>query len=213
VVALGLLIAVTWIGWYPVAMVGIPGAGLTNMTPPTAAMFLLGLTQAGVILGTQEQVARVTQRPGIWHAVVAVSGVIMTIYLWHLTAMSLVAAIGLFAFDGAAFKIEPGTWAWWLTRPIWVAILVAVTGLLVAVFARFEWRINTGPTPTHRRWVTLGVLLTAGSAAAVSYFGLATDDAAINWIIPAAAIAGALLMGAMPRLGRKRGKVEVERSG
>jgi surface polysaccharide O-acyltransferase-like enzyme len=207
--ALAALIAVTWIGWYPVAMIGIPGAGLTNMTPPTSAMMLLGLMQAGVILGTQNRVAAWTQRPRTWHFVVAVSGVIMTIYLWHLTAMSIVAGVGLFTFDGAAFKVEPGTWAWFLTRPIWIAVLVAVTLGLVAIFARFEWRIGTGPMPEHRRWVTLGVLLTAGSAAAVSWYGLATEEGVINWIIPAAAIAGAVLMGAMPRLGKSKKKTEV----
>ena len=207
--ALAALIAVTWIGWYPVAMVGIPGAELTNMTPPTFALLLLGVAQSGLILGTQPAVKRLTQRPRLWHGVVALSGVIMTVYLWHLSSMTLVGAAGLFVFDGIAFQIEPGTWAWWLTRPIWLAVLIAVTLVLVAIFARFEWRISDKPTPERRRWVTLGVLLTAGSAAAVSYFGLATEDAAINWIIPAAAIAGALLMGAMPRLGRRKEKTEV----
>ena len=207
--ALAALIALTWVGWYPVAMIGIPGAELTNMTPPTFAIFLLGLAQAGLILGTQGPVTRLTDRLGVWHGVVAISGVIMTIYLWHLSAMTIVAAIGLFTFGGAAFEIEPGTWAWVLTRPIWIAILLAVLGVLVAIFARFEWRISDQPAPIHRRWVTLGVLLTAGAAAAVSYFGLATEDAAINWIIPAAAIAGALMMGAMPRLGKTREKSEL----
>ena len=145
--ALTALIAVTWIGWYPVAMVGIPGAELTNMTPPTFAIFLLGVVQAGVILGTQPVVARATQRRGTWNVVVAISGVIMTVYLWHLTAMTIVASIGLFTFGGVAFKIEPGTLAWFLTRPIWVAVLLAVTGVLVAIFARFEWRISDKPSP------------------------------------------------------------------
>ena len=207
--ALVALIAVTWIGWYPVAMIGIPGAELTNMTPPTSALLLLGVAQAGVILGTRPAVSRLTKRPRLWHGVVALSGVIMTVYLWHLSAMTIVASIGLFTFGGAAFEIEPGTWAWFLTRPIWIAILISVTLILVAIFARFEWRISDKPAPEHRRWVTLGVLLTAGSAAAVSYFGLATEDAAINWIIPAAAISGALLMGAMPRIVKKRDKSTV----
>ncbi len=206
VASLAVLIAITWIGWYPVAMIGIPGAELTNMTPPTFAIFLLGLAQAGLILGTRPWVANASQRLGVWRTVVAISGVIMTVYLWHLSAMTIVAAVGLFTFGGAAFEIEPGTWAWVLTRPIWIAVLLAVLGVLVAIFARFEWRISDKPAPTHRRWVTLGVLLTAGAAAAVSYFGLATEDAAINWIIPAAAIVGAVMMGAMPRLGKTRQK-------
>jgi peptidoglycan/LPS O-acetylase OafA/YrhL len=196
--ALATLIAVTWIGWYPVAMVGIPGAEVTNMTPPTFAMGLLGVIQFGIIMGTQPAVRRVTARAGAWHFVVAVSGVVMTIYLWHLSAMSLVAAAGLFTFEGAVFTIEPGTTAWWLTRPLWLAILAAVTLGLVLIFARFEWRISHAPAPRTRRVVTVGMLLVAGSAAAVAGIGITSPDAVVHWIIPAAAIAGAAMLGALP---------------
>jgi len=198
-IALAGLIAVTWIGWYPVAMVGVPGVGPTNMTPPTAAMGLLALVQAGIILGTQRGVSSLAARPRVWHAVVAVSGVILTIYLWHLTAMALVGAVGLFAFGGAAFEIEPGTTLWWITRPLWVAVLAVVTACLVAVFARFEWRISEAPPPKRVRVIVLGIVLTAASSAAVARFGLATESAEINWIIPAAALLGAGLVGALPR--------------
>ncbi|MFW2340330.1 MAG: acyltransferase family protein [Acidimicrobiia bacterium] len=196
--SLAVLIAITWIGWYPVAMVGVPGAGVTNMTPPTFAIALLGLVQLGIILGTQPLVRRFTAGERAWHTVVAVSGVIMTIYLWHLSSMSLVAAAGLFSFDGVLFEVEPGTGLWWVTRPLWLAILATVTVGLLAVFARFEWRISRAPFPRNRRVVTAGVLLLAGSAAAVAQVGIATSEAVIRWIIPVAAIAGALLLGALP---------------
>ncbi len=202
--ALATLIAVTWIGWYPVAMVGIPGSELTNMTPPTFAMVLLGTVQFGVIVATQPAARRLTARARAWHGVVAISGVLMTIYLWHLSAMSLVAAGGLFAFDGAVFRVEPGTTAWWLTRPLWLAVLLAMTLVLVAVFARFEWRISDAPTPRSRRAVTIGMLLIAGSAAAVASVGISTPDAVVNWIIPAAAVAGAAMLGALPTWGARR---------
>ncbi len=201
--ALAVLVAVTWIGWYPVAMVGIPGSELTNMTPPTFAIALLGAVQFGIIIGTQPVMRRFTARLRAWHAVVAISGVVMTIYLWHLSAMSLVAAAGLFAFDGAAFRVEPGTAAWWLTRPLWLAVLLAVTLVLVAIFARFEWRISDAPAPRTRRVVTVGMLLVAGSAAAVAGIGITTPDAVVHWIIPAAAIAGAALLGALPARRRQ----------
>lgn len=201
--SLGLLIALTWSGLYPVAMVGVPGAGVTNMTPPTFAIAVLGIMQLGIIWGTQPAVHRFTAKAQSWHAVVAISGVIMTIYLWHLSAMSLVAAAGLFTFDGGLFRIEPGTTAWWLTRPLWLAILVLVTLVLVPVFAQFEWRINRKPAPQKVRMVLIGVLLTAGSAAAVATVGIATEDAVVQWSIPAAAIAGAAVMGALPH--RRRG--------
>jgi len=180
-------------------MVGVPGAGVTNMTPPTFAIAVLGAMQLGVIWGTQPAVRRFTSRATSWHAVVAISGVIMTIYLWHLSAMSLFAAAGLFTFDGVLFQFEPGTAAWWVTRPAWLAILMVVTLAIVAVFARFEWRISKKPTPAKVPVVLIGVLLTAGSAAAVAMVGLATEDAVVQWSVPAAAIAGAALLGALPR--------------
>lgn len=201
--ALAALITVTWIGWYPVAMVGVPGAGVTNMTPPTFAIALLGVMQLGIILGTQPAVRRFTARARPWHAVVSVSGVIMTIYLWHLSAMSLVAAAGLFTADGVLFSVEPGTGLWWATRPLWLAGLTVVTFGLVAAFSGFEWRISKAPFPRHVSVVTAGVLLLAGSAAAIAQIGIATPEAVIRWIIPAAAIAGALLVGAVPP-GRRR---------
>ncbi len=198
--ALATIIAVTWSELYPVAMLGIPGAEDTNMTPPTFGMALLGAMQAGIIWGSQPQVKRFTARLRVWHGVVAFSGVIMTVYLWHLSAMSLVAATGLFTFDGAIFRVEPGTTWWWVTRPLWVAGLMIVTGALVAVFARFEWRISSKPPPQRRRAVFAGVLLTAGSASAVALTGLADQEAAINWSIPIVALIGAALMGALPRV-------------
>jgi len=203
VAALGALIAVTWIGWYPVAMVGVPGAGETNMTPPTFAMALLGVVQFGTILGTQPRVRRFTARLRSWHVVVAISGIVMTIYLWHLSAMSLIAAAGLFAFDGAFFKIEPGTTSWWLTRPVWLVVLAAMTVVLVAIFARYEWRISEAPAPQTRLVVTIGMLLISGSAAAVAGMGITTPDAIVQWSIPVAAITGAAMLGALPSRGKR----------
>ncbi|MGI9667674.1 MAG: acyltransferase family protein [Acidimicrobiia bacterium] len=205
--SLGVLIAVTWIGWYPVAMVGVPGSELTNMTPPTFAIALLGFVQAGIIWAASGPISRFAHRPKVWHTVVAVSGVMMTIYLWHLTAMTLVASVFLFAFGGEAFRIEPGTTEWWLTRPIWLAVLTTVTLLLVGVFARFEWRVRDTPPPAKTSYVIAGLLLITGATAAVAYFGLATTDATVNWIIPIAAFAGAAIMGAYPAMrSRERDK-------
>jgi surface polysaccharide O-acyltransferase-like enzyme len=203
--SLAALIAVTWIGWYPVAMVGVPGAEVTNMTPPTFAIAILGLFQAGVIWWAAGLIGRFAHRRRPWRAVVAVSGVMMTIYLWHLTAMSLVAAVFLFAFGGRAFRIEPGTTEWWLTRPIWIAVLAATTLVLVAIFARFEWRIRDTPAPAHTSWVVVGLLLVIGATAAVAYFGLATTDATVNWILPIAAFSGAGIVGAYPARRRAKG--------
>ena len=67
-----------------------------------------------------------------------------------------------------------------------------------AAFAVFEWRISRAPGPRSRTAVTAGVLLVAGSAAATAQLGITTPDAVVQWTIPAAAIAGAMVLGALP---------------
>ncbi len=201
--SLGTLILLTAIGVYPVAMLGIPGSALTNVTPPTFAIALLGGMQLGVIWGTQGLVRRFTDSFRGWHAVVSLSGIIMTVYLWHLTAMALVGAAGLSLFGGTAFSVEPGTAVWWLSRPLWLAVLASVTLGLIALFARFEWRINTRPAPATIA-VILGLVLTVGTTAAVAVQGLATTTAHVRWLIPSAAALGATLVGALPRRATAR---------
>ena len=40
--------------------------------------------------------------------------------------------------DGRMFRIEPGTTEWWLTRPLWVALLLVVTAGLVALLDQHQ---------------------------------------------------------------------------
>ncbi|HSM02672.1 MAG TPA: acyltransferase [Acidimicrobiia bacterium] len=201
--ALGVLVGITWSGLYPVAMLGVPGESVTNFAPPTSALLVLGVVQTGIIWGTAGRARSLVARPRAWRVVVSLSGVIMTIYLWHLSAMSLLAAGGINAFDGVVFSLEPGTTAWWLTRPLWIAALLVVLALLVAVFARYEWRIGATPPPRTRRWVAAGVTLAAGSAGAVAVWGLTARDGVIHWSIPLAAVIGAMILGAVPRRSGK----------
>jgi hypothetical protein len=205
--ALAVLIAVTWGGLYPVAMVSIPGQGVANMTPPTFAIALLGAVQFGLIGGTRGVVQRFTHRAGAWHAVVACAGVAMTVFLWHLTAAMLLGAAGLAAFDGAFFRVEPGATLWWATRPVWFLALGLVTLALVAGFARFEWRISDAPPPASAWVVLAGVLLVVGVSASTALVGMASRDGRLDWwraAIPVAAVAGAVLLGALPT--RKKAK-------
>jgi len=209
--ALGTLIAVTVVEWYPVAMITIPGEGPNNVTPPTSAMTLLALVQIGVILATVGPVTRLASRRPRWKVVVAVSGFMMTIYVWHLTALSLSLAVGIFTLDGVAFSIEPGTAVWWMTRPIFYVVLAIATGLLVMAFARFEQDIDT---TTHSRpmvFVVIAMTATITALAATAFIHLVERDASINWWIPALAVAAAFAMRAYPA-GWGRGTPATTRS-
>ena len=212
--ALAVLVAATWSGLYPVAMVSIPGQGVANMTPPTFAIAILGMVQFGIIGGTGKAVRGLTRRPRAWHGIIAFGGVAMTAFLWHLTAGMLIAAAGLSAFDGAVFKVEPGTWWWWGSRLPWFLVLGLLTLALVAVFARFEWAISEARL-SRPWWVVLpGVLLLVGASAATALVGIAAKDGGLDWwrwTIPAAAFAGAGLLGALPARRKARAAADPPR--
>jgi hypothetical protein len=122
----------------------------------------------------------------------------MTIYLWHLTSLSLITAAGIFAFDGVFFSIEPGTAVWWLTRPLFDLVLAAGLAVLIAIYGRFEIDINTSFRPMSRRFVTIGLVATVIALSGTAFAGIVTRDATINWWIPVAAVVAAALIGAYP---------------
>jgi hypothetical protein len=61
---------------------------------------------------------------------VAVNGVIMTLYLWHMVPV-LVAALALYP-TGVMPQPEAGSASWFAGRPVWVAACGLLLGVLVA---------------------------------------------------------------------------------
>lgn len=133
-IALGVLVG---IGPYPVAMIGVPGEDVSNSMPPTLALLALGVMQTGLLLALEPLGRRMLDNLKIWTGVVLVNGMIMTIYLWHLTAFILVM-IGAWLLGGVGLEASPGSGVWWLARPIWFMLYIAALLPLIAIFARYE---------------------------------------------------------------------------
>ena len=133
------LIVVTTLPVYPRSMVATVGDQLSHMYPTTAGIATLASFQLGVILLLSPVLASGLQRKRLWKVVVAANTVIMTVFLWHMTA--LLAALTLFETAGLPIYPEP-TAAWWAQRPLWLLIPGVLLAALVALFARAE---------THRR--------------------------------------------------------------
>ncbi|MGH3680663.1 MAG: acyltransferase family protein [Natronosporangium sp.] len=120
---------------YPPSMVATVGQERSNILPTTATIAMVALLQLGVIMWVREPVTRWLQRPRAWKPVVAASSVIMTVFLWHMTALLVVLA-ALRAL-GVDLRTAP-TAQWWLERPLWLAGPALVLVPLVLVFGRFE---------------------------------------------------------------------------
>jgi peptidoglycan/LPS O-acetylase OafA/YrhL len=160
VVAFAFLLTV---GGYPVAMVA-PGQGIPDNTePPTVAIWALLTVQLGVVLLLRSPAERWLQRPRVWAPVVVGGTVTMTVFLWHMTALILVAAA----------THPTGVWpeqvtidaTWWALRPLWLLLCGVVLTGLVLVFRRFEDVAD--PVPRAGRLRAL-----AGLAATVTGLGL-----------------------------------------
>jgi len=156
------LLVLTGTGLYPPSMVGLPG-DRSNMSPPTVCIVALTVWQLGLVMLARARVSAWLARRAPWTAVIAVGSMAMTLYLWHLPAM--VALYGLvLAVDGPL--PNPGTGAWWATRPLWLAVLAAVLAPLALALSRFERSRRPAGSPagtletrTGRVAAVLGVVL------------------------------------------------------
>ncbi|MDH4118789.1 MAG: acyltransferase [Acidimicrobiia bacterium] len=174
---------------YPVSMVGVPGAESNNTLPPRLPLFALGLLQAGVLLALEHPARRKLESGRLWTGTVLVNGLIMTLYLWHLTAMVAVLAVSL-AFDGLGLRTPAGTGLWWATRPLWIVFMAVAVTPFIVVFGRFERPRGEIPAPPAWRAIAAVVLVCAGLGT-LAYFGVG-DESGLNWEYLALPFAGAL---------------------
>ena len=201
-IGLAATLALVQLGPYPVVMVGLDTAGITNTYPPRVTLAFLGMFQAGLVLLAEPVLQRLMRRPAWWTFVVAISAQIMTLYLWHLTAMVVVIGLGLLS-GGLGFGIEPLTGLWWATRPIWFAILGLVTAGLMVVFARFE-RPVADPRPAPPWWrPVLAVALVCAGLGFLAAIGIADEDG-LNGLILSLPVIG-VIIGGVTRWGRSPG--------
>ncbi len=197
--ALGLAgaLALVWAGPYPIAMVGLDTAQITNSYPPRVTLALLGMFQAGLVLLFEPLLERAMRRTRAWTFVVAVSAQIMTLYLWHLTAMIILIGVSL-AIGGVGFGIEPLTGLWWSTRPLWFAILSVLTLGLVAVFGRFE-RPSRDERPAPPAWQpVMAVVFICAGLGLLAAIGIADADG-LNGMILSLPVIG-VIVGGISRL-------------
>ncbi len=169
---LSALILLVSFGPYPVAMIGVPGSSITNSMPPTLALLALGIMQTGFALALEPAGRRMLDNIRIWTGVVLVNGMIMTIYLWHLTAFVLVM-VAAWLLGGVGLDVAPGSAAWWQARPIWFALYIVALLPLIAIFVRYE-RMKAGTSELPHWRLIAGLLLVSAGLAASAAISIAS---------------------------------------
>ncbi|HEU4541892.1 MAG TPA: acyltransferase [Jiangellaceae bacterium] len=135
VVGAGMLAAITTLGPYPRSMVATPGQEFSNILPTTMAIPAVGLLQLGILLLVRDRVSRWLQKVEVWRVVIAANSVILTVFVWHMTAL-LMALVVYRAVGGEPLAFP--SLAWWDQRWFWLVAPALVLAPLVAVFGRFE---------------------------------------------------------------------------
>ncbi|MGH2791173.1 MAG: acyltransferase family protein [Actinomycetota bacterium] len=129
------LVLLTNIGVYSRSMVGVSDGAVSNNAPPSVCICFLAVAMIGAAMLVRPAASRMLERRRVWALTIGVNTVIMTAYLWHLSAMVL-AVLVIYPLGWP--QPEAGTPAWWALRPLWLGILTVFLIPLVAAFGRFE---------------------------------------------------------------------------
>ncbi len=135
--AAGTAVLVTWAG-YPASMVGVNGAAISNLNPPTLAAVTFGVAQVGLALLLRPWLARLMRRPLAWAAVALVNLSAMTLFLWHQSAFLAVTMAGAMAGRLTGLLTPPSGAVWIAERLAWLPVFAAALAVAWLLFHRFE---------------------------------------------------------------------------
>jgi hypothetical protein len=180
------LALVRW-GGYPSSMVAVWGEDRHNTDPPTVALAVFACVQFAVLMAIRPHVERWLQRSSRYVPVVVAGSVVLTVFVWHMTALVVVASV---TYGAGLWPETAGIdTTWWLLRPVWVALCALVLAALVTVFRRFEELRDPLPRPGRLR-AALGVLATLLGLAAILIGGVYVPERAANVPVVAIAVLG-----------------------
>ena len=128
---------IAWAG-YPASMVGVNGAHISNLNPPTLAAVSFGIAQCGLALLLRDRLARLMRRPLAWAGIALVNLSAMTLFLWHQTAFITVSSIGLLVGRVPGLLTAPTGGLWVAERLVWLPVFAITLSGLWLTFRRVE---------------------------------------------------------------------------
>lgn len=133
VCAVGLVV---FAGYHPALIDAVEGQR-SNTTPPGLFTATAAIVQVGLLMVVATWLDRVAE---LYRGVFDRGGeASVAVYVWHLSALALCAAV----VAAGVWAPERFSGAWWLTRPLWFAAVLGVTGLLVTTTSWVRARLGT----------------------------------------------------------------------
>jgi hypothetical protein len=113
---------------YPASAVGVPGAGRSNLDPPSLAALALAFAQTGAVLLLLPWLRRL----GTWRPVRALNAAALPVYLWHqATMISVTVVVAWLGGRLPGLLAVPESYAWAAARFAWLPLFAAALVLVV----------------------------------------------------------------------------------
>ncbi|MGW3105819.1 acyltransferase family protein [Streptomyces sp. NPDC001100] len=172
--------ALVALGPFPVSLILVTGQSPSNTNPPSPAMLAWAVGQVGLALLLAPVLRRLLDRAQLWRLVGPLGGASMTLYLWHMLPVLIVAAV--FYLTGLAPEPAYGSGSWWALRVPWLAVLgvvlvgvVGALGPLERALAVAYERTRPGDEPRRPWALWLGVAASVGALIWFAGHGFAYD--------------------------------------
>ncbi|OUC81224.1 acyltransferase family protein [Streptosporangium minutum] len=192
----GLAAALVAFGPYPGSMIGMPGAAVSNMAPPTIALLAVAFGQIGLALALRRWIVALAAWPGVARVLAWAAPRMMTVYLWHMSALAVVT--GVVVVGLGVSTPEPGTSAWLSGWPHWLLMLALAMSPLLRCFARFETPPQASPYAGGMARIVVALALTGAGLLVLTAIGFVPGTAPVFGA--GMLVAGLALTWSAPRL-------------
>ncbi|MEV4183170.1 acyltransferase [Streptosporangium canum] len=192
----GLAAALVAFGPYPGSMIGMPGAAVSNMAPPTIALLAVAFGQIGLALALRGWIVALAEWPGVARVIAWAAPRMMTVYLWHMSALAVVT--GVVVVGLGISTPEPGTSAWLSGWPHWLLMLALAMSPLLRCFARFETPPQASPYAGGMARIVVALALAGAGLLVLTAIGFVPGTAPL--LGAGMLVAGLALTWSAPRL-------------
>ncbi|GIH99449.1 acyltransferase family protein [Planobispora takensis] len=196
----GLAALLVAFGPYPGSMIGMPGAEMSNMAPPTLALLAVGVGQIGLAVALRRGITGLAALPMAARVLTWAGPRMMTVYLWHMSALFTVTAVVVVGLGVST--PEPGTSAWLSGWPHWLVMLALALWPLLRAFTRFEEKDSAAPYRGGTVRIAVAAVLAGTGLLTLTVFGFVPGWAPA---LGAAALLAALLLARSARVRRPDG--------
>lgn len=152
---------------------------IANVNPPTTALLLVGVAHTSALSLFRGSIDTFSRRKAPAALTRFVNPRAMTIYLWHMPVLLAMAGVSVVLATSTGSTLPtPSSPAWWLGRPLWLMLALALTSAIAMSLSRVESTRLARPTRSRGR-VAAATLIGGAGVTTLIVFSTSVRTAAI----------------------------------